>query len=236
MSVPSLAGRRHDKTSTLAPLEQARFNMVEQQIRTWDVLDYRVLDVLHAIAREEFVRPEHRAMAYADVALPVPGGSGEKLFKPVIDGRILQSIALTGDEEVLEIGTGSGYTTACLAKLARRVSSIDLRAQFAESAALRLKMQNIFNASVECCDAFSGYKPKNKFDVIILGGAVASVPAVLWNWLNANGRIFAVRGLSPVMEAVVLSGTEKLPVSNSLFETDLPYLDGAKPAPRPFVL
>ncbi len=226
--------------NTPAQHAQARFNMVEQQVRTWDVLDYRVLDVLHAIPREEFVRPEHRAIAYADVELPVlngpAGGTSEKLFKPVIDGRILQSIALTGDEEVLEIGTGSGYTTACLAKLARRVTSIDRRADFAEMAAARLKALGIFNLSIACADAFNGYTPAHKFDVIVLGGAVAEVPAVLWQMLNPNGHIFAVRGLSPVMDAVVLSGTAKLPKSSSLFETDLPYLTGAEPAARPFVL
>ena len=219
---------------------QARFNMVEQQVRTWDVLDYRVLDVLHAIPREEFVRPEHRAMAYADVELPVlsrtAGGASEKLFKPVIDGRILQSIALTGDEEVLEIGTGSGYTTACLAKLARRVTSLERCADFAELAALRLKSLGIFNLSVECADALNCYAPAHRFDVIVLGGAVAELPEVLWQMLNPNGRIFAVRGLSPVMDAVVLSGTAKLPKMLSLFETDLPYLYGAEPAARPFVL
>ena len=229
--------------NTPAQHAQARFNMVEQQVRTWDVLDYRVLDVLHAIPREEFVRSEHRAMAYADVELPVlaaqAGGAPdkpEKLFKPVIDGRILQSIALTGDEEVLEIGTGSGYTTACLAKLARRVTSIERRADFAEMAALRLKALGIFNLSVECRDALNGYAPAHKFDVIVLGGAVAELPVVLWQMLNPNGRIFAVRGLSPVMDAVVLSGTAKLPKTLSLFETDLPYLVGAEPAERPFVL
>ncbi len=226
--------------NTPAQHAQARFNMVEQQVRTWDVLDYRVLDVLHAIPREEFVRPEHRAMAYADVELPVlagsAGGALEKLFKPVIDGRILQSIALTGDEEVLEIGTGSGYTTACLAKLARRVTSLERRADFAEMAAVRLKALGIFNLRIECTDAFNGYAPAHKFDVIVLGGAVAELPEVLWQMLNPNGRIFAVRGLSPVMDAVMLSGTVKLPKTLSLFETDLPYLQGAEPAPRPFVL
>ena len=232
--------------NTPAQHAQARFNMVEQQIRTWDVLDYRVLDVLHAIPREEFVRPEHRAMAYADVELPVlaglagggglAGGALEKLFKPVIDGRILQSIALTGDEEVLEIGTGSGYTTACLAKLARRVTSIDRRADFAEMAARRLKTLGLFNLSIECAEAFNGYAPAHKFDVIVLGGALAQLPERIWQMLNPNGRIFAVRGLSPVMDAVVLSGSAKLPKATSLFETDLPYLHGAEPAERPFVL
>ena len=226
--------------NTPAQHAQARFNMVEQQVRTWDVLDYRVLDVLHAIPREEFVRSEHRAMAYADVELPVlngpAGGASEKLFKPVIDGRILQSIGLTGDEEVLEIGTGSGYTTACLAKLARRVTSIDRRADFAEMAAARLKALGIFNLSIACADALNGYAPAHKFDVIVLGGAVAELPTLLWQMLNPNGRIFAVRGLSPVMDAVVLRGTAKLPKTSSLFETDLPYLEGAEPVARPFVL
>jgi protein-L-isoaspartate(D-aspartate) O-methyltransferase len=217
-------------------LEQARFNMVEQQVRTWDVLDAAVLAVLHKTEREAYVRAEHRAMAYADVALPVPGGSGELLFKPVIDGRILQAIALSGDEDVLEIGTGSGYTTACLAGLARRVTSIDVRADFTHAAAGRLKSQGIYNVTLASANAWTDFSPAHSFDVVILGGAVAEVPAAVWQWLNAGGRCFAIRGLSPVMEAVHVSGSAKAPLTKSLFETDLAYLRGAEPLARPFVL
>jgi protein-L-isoaspartate(D-aspartate) O-methyltransferase len=216
---------------------QARFNMVEQQVRTWDVLDHRVLDVLHAMPRELFVNAEHRALAYADVALPVPGASqGETLFKPVIDGRILQAVALNGEEEVLEIGTGSGYTTACLAKLARQVTSIDCRNALTEAAAARLKALGLFNVTLASADAWVDFAPKYGFDVVILGGAVAQLPEIVWQWLNPNGRVFAVRGVSPAMEAMSLSGTAKLPVIKSLFETDLPYLQGAQAKPRAFVL
>jgi protein-L-isoaspartate(D-aspartate) O-methyltransferase len=228
-------------------LSQARFNMVEQQVRTWDVLDARVLEVLHQLPREEFVRAEHRSMAYADVGLPVLGNNTQKLFKPVIEGRVLQAIALLGDEDVLEIGTGSGYTTACLAKLARQVHSVEIDPALAKLAADRLKSLNIFNAKVQHADglasfSYSGKTPNSKssaghlFDVIVLGGAVAHVPDSLWKMLQPDGRIFAVRGYSPVMEAVLLRGDLKHHSVTSLFETELPYLQGCEPSKPKFSL
>jgi protein-L-isoaspartate(D-aspartate) O-methyltransferase len=210
-----------------------RYNMVEQQVRTWDVLDHRVLDVLHQVERELFVRPEHAGMAYADVELPVPGATaGQKLFKPVFDGRLLQSIELIGDEHVLEIGTGSGYTTACLARLARQVVSVEIDPVLANQAQNTLKAMSVFNAKVLSADALKGFDPAAKFDVIVLGAAVENIPAQLLGWMKPDGRLFAVRGLSPVMEAVMIApnGT----VKKSLFETDLPYLIGAAPQ-RKFV-
>jgi protein-L-isoaspartate(D-aspartate) O-methyltransferase len=217
-------------------LSQARFNMVEQQVRTWDVLSARVLEVLHTLPREEFVREEHRAMAYADVALPVPASLQEKLFKPVIEGRILQSLDLTGDEDVLEIGTGSGYTTACLAKLARHVHSVDTDATLVANATLRLKGLSIFNAKVQHADGLKHFSAPHTFDVIVLGAAVAKVPDQLWKLLNPNGRIFAVRGYSPVMEAVRMKGSLQHHTVSSLFETDLPYLFGSEPNKPKFSL
>ena len=217
-------------------LEKARFNMVEQQVRTWDVLDYRVLEVLHNIPREHFVESEHAAMAYADTELPVPGASaGEKLFKPVIDGRILQAIGLSGDEDLLEIGSGSGYTSACLAKLARQVLCIDQNAAFCDAAAKRTKQIGLHNVRFEAC-ALHDFKPKFGFDVIVVGGAVAHIPEQLRTWLNPGGRIFAVRGISPVMEAVLLKNDSKSFSTQSLFETDLPYLHGSEPERPKFSL
>jgi protein-L-isoaspartate(D-aspartate) O-methyltransferase len=217
-------------------LSQARFNMVEQQVRTWDVLSARVLEVLHALPREVFVRDEHRSLAYADLALPVPASQHEKLFKPVIDGRILQSLDLTGDEDVLEIGTGSGYTTACLAKLARQVLSLERDASLATNAAERLKGLSIFNAKVQHADYLDNFQVTHGFDVIVLGAAVANVPEHLWKHLNPNGRIFAVRGYSPVMEAVLMQGNLQHHSVTSLFETDLPYLFGSEPSKPKFSL
>lgn len=217
-------------------LQKARFNMVEQQVRTWDVLDYRVLEVLHNMPREHFVDAEHAAMAYADTELPVPGATlGEKLFKPVIDGRLLQSLALTGEEDVLEIGSGSGYTSACLAKLARQVHCLDHNARFCESANTRTRQLGLHNVRFDAC-ALQDFTPSFKFDVIVLGGAVGHVPETLRTWLNPGGRIFAVRGISPVMEAVLLTSDGKNSSSQSLFETDLPYLSGSEPERPKFSL
>jgi protein-L-isoaspartate(D-aspartate) O-methyltransferase len=211
-------------------LERARFNMVEQQVRTWDVLDYRILDVLHAMPREDFVQAPHQHLAYADVELPVPGASGgEKLFKPVIDGRILQSLDLNGSEDVLEVGAGSGYLTACLAKLARQVQSVEIDAQIAGAARAAIKKQNLFNVTLHQADALKGFTPSHQFDVIVLGAAVVDLPAQIWNWLKPNGRVFAVRGMSPVMEAVLMRVGSHAPMVQSLFETDLPYLHGMEP-------
>lgn len=217
-------------------LEKARFNMVEQQVRTWDVLDYRVLDVLHTVPRELFVESEHAALAYADTELPVPGAkAGEKLFKPVIDGRILQSLGLLGDEDVLEIGFGSGYTSACLAKLARQVHCLDLSSDFCDAAAKRTRQLGLHNLRFEA-RALSDFTPKFNFDAIVLGAAVAHVPDQLRTWLNPGGRIFVVRGLSPVMEAVLLKSDGKNIITQSLFETDLPYLHGSEPERPKFSL
>lgn len=217
-------------------LEKARFNMVEQQVRTWDVLDYRVLDALHHVPRELFVETEHAAMAYADTELPVPGASGgEKLFKPVIDGRILQALGLSGEEDVLEIGCGSGYTSACLGKLARQVVCIDQNAEFCHAAAARTKQIGLHNLRFESA-MLRDFSPKFNFDVIVLGGAVEHIPEQLRGWLNPGGRIFAVRGLSPVMEAVLLKTDGKSFSTQSLFETDLPYLHGYEPERPKFSL
>jgi protein-L-isoaspartate(D-aspartate) O-methyltransferase len=175
-------------------------------------------------------------MAYADVALPVPGSTTQKLFKPVIEGRILQAIALTGDEDVLEIGTGSGYTTACLAKLARQVHSVEIDSALAEQAEATLRSLAIFNAKVQHADGLANFSASHKFDVIVLGGAVAHVPDSLWKLLQPGGRIFAVRGYSPVMEAVLMQGDLKHHSFTSLFETELPYLLGSEPNKPKFSL
>ena len=208
-------------------MAQARFNMVEQQVRTWDVLEHRVLDVLHAIPRERFVSAGQANLAYADLALPL--AHGEYLFKPVLDGRILQSLNPTADEDVLEIGTGSGYLTACLAQLSRRVTTVDLHADLLTEARAAATAANVHNIEYVHADAFAAFIPKQRFDCIVLGGAVATIPAIVWQWLKPHGRIFAVRGVSPAMEAVLLRGSAQAATHTSLFETDVPYLHGCAP-------
>ena len=210
-------------------LEQARFAMIEQQERPWDVLDPRVLEALMAVRREDFVAAEHRQLAFAD--LPLPIGHGELMMKPVVEGRLLQALALEPTDEVLEIGTGSGFVTACLARLARAVTSIDRQADFIAAAGPRLAQAGVGNVRLEVADAF-GFEPGRQFDAIAVTAAVASIPARFTDWLKPGGRLFVIRGLSPVQEAVrVVRRGDDLAVE-SLFETDVPYLHGAEPVPQ----
>ena len=211
-------------------LSVARRNMVENQVRPWEVLDARVLDVLGALPREAFVPKPYAALAYADVALPI--GHQELMLKPVVEGRILQALLPGAGERILEIGTGTGYFADCLARLSARVTSIDRHADFAEAARARLQAQAIANVECVHADALSGFAPLDKFDAIAVTGAVASLPKVFGQWLKPAGRLFVIRGFEPAMQAVLL---QRAPdggwIEERLFETDTPYLAGAAPAP-----
>ena len=207
---------------------QARENMVEQQVRPWDVLDPRVLSVIGRTPREDFVDPAYRELAYADLSLPI--GHGQFMMKPVVEGRTLQSLAIAPHERVLEIGTGSGYLTACLGRLAREVVSLERHADLADAARARLSAQCISNAEVITADAFH-WDSSRSFDAICVTGAVESIPADFLRWLKPGGRMFVVRGHSPAMEAVLLHRDVNGSRTESLFETDVPYLAGAAPVP-----
>ena len=210
--------------------DQARFAMVEQQVRPWEVLDPRVLDVLSRVRREDFVLPRHRKLAFADLALPME--HGESMMKPVLEGRLLQALDLQPEDEVLEIGTGSGFVTACLAMLARDVTSIDIHGDFVERARARLQGNGLSCARIEQADAYA-FNPGRQFDAVAVTGAVAEIPARFREWLKPNGRLFVVRGISPVLEAVrIVRNSERDFGSESLFETDLDYLRGAEPVAR----
>lgn len=206
----------------------ARALMVEQQIRPWDVLDLRVLDVLGTLPREDFMPAAQRALAYADAPLPL--GDGEFALKPVIVGRVLQALALDGTEDVLEIGTGNGYLTACLGLLARDVVSVERDATRASAADAAIKAQGLGNVQVVNADAMTWDTPR-RFKVVCITGAVDAIPQKFIQWLEPGGRMFIVRGRSPAMEAVLLHNDVNGPRIQSLFETDLPYLAGAAPAP-----
>jgi len=211
---------------------QARENMVEQQVRPWDVLDPRVLSVIGRTPREDFVDPAYRELAYADLSLPI--GHGQFMMKPVVEGRTLQSLAIAPHERVLEIGTGSGYLTACLAQLGRGVHSLEINPALAEAARARLDAQHLHAATVETADAMH-WLSDERFDVVCVTGAVAEVPARFLEWLAPNGRLFVIHGQSPVMEATLWQGGVNAARPESLFETDIPYLVGGEPTPR-FVL
>lgn len=220
-------------TMTTLDYAKARELMVEQQIRPWDVLDPRVLEVLSALPREQFAPAAHRNLAYADVALPL--ADGEFMMKPVVEGRALQALDLAPGDDVLEIGTGSGFLTACLGRLAREVVSLELHADLADAARQKLAAQAIGNVRVETADAYA-YATDRRFSAICVTGAVAELPPRFLRWLQPGGRMFIVRGRSPAMEAVLLhAGHDSNAVNGaritSLFETDLPYLVGAAPSP-----
>lgn len=213
--------------------EQARYAMVEQQVRPWEVVDPLVLEALGRVRREDFVAPRQRKLAFADVALPIE--HGEFMFKPVLEGRLLQSLQLKPEDEVLEIGTGSGFVTACLAHICRAVHSIDRHADFVERAKSRLEGIGLANARIEQADAMQ-FNPGRRFDAVLIGAAVAEIPAHMRDWLRVGGRMVVVRGESPAMEALLLTRLDDTHYrEESLFETDLPYLYGAEPKPR-FVL
>lgn len=207
---------------------KAREAMVEQQVRPWDVLDMRVLNVLLNMPREAYVPASQRALAYVDIALPLP--HGESMMKPVVEGRALQALELQGTEDVLDIGTGSGFLAACLGQLARSVTSIERHGDLAAQAAQTLLAQGDTNVSVVHADAFE-WEPGRQFDAIVVGGAVDSIPQRFLGWLRPGGKLFAVRGRAPAMEAVLVHADVNGPRIESLFETDLAYLAGAAPVP-----
>ncbi|AOD13923.1 protein-L-isoaspartate O-methyltransferase [Xanthomonas fragariae] len=209
---------------------QAREKMVEQQIRPWDVLDLRVLDVLARMPREAFVPEAYKTLAYVDVEIPL--SAGQKMMKPVVEGRMLQALDLQPGEDVLEVGTGSGFATVCLAALAREVVSLEIDPTLAAAARANLDSTGLgSNVRVEIADVF-GWQSERRFDAICVTGAVDAL-AIQWlQWLRPSGRLFVVHGHEPAMEAVLVRGDVNAPRIESLFETDLAYLQGAAPTPR----
>ena len=184
-------------------IERARFNMVEQQIRTWEVLDQRVLDLLLKVRREEFVPPQHRALAFVDMEIPL--GHGEKMLAPKMEARMLQELTLKPSDRVLEVGTGSGYMTALLASLAAHVCSVDIVPEFTRSAGVKLATNGIANVTLETGDAARGWNQEPSYDVIILTGSVPVLPEAFQNSLRPGGRLIAVVGEPPVMETRLIT-------------------------------
>ncbi|MEO6927202.1 MAG: protein-L-isoaspartate O-methyltransferase [Rhodanobacter sp.] len=211
--------------------EQARVNMVENQVRPWEVLDARVLNVIGRVRREDFVAPEHRRLAFADLCLPI--GHGEVMMKPVVEGRVLQALALQPTDNVLEIGTGSGYLSACLATLAARLTSIDIHADFTAVAAQRLREAGIVNVSLVTGEAVNAWQPDEQYDALVVTGAVAEIPSRWLGWLKPGARALIVSGQSPAQVATLRThegaGGYREEI---LFETDLPYLTHAEPVAR----
>lgn len=215
--------------------EQARFNMVEQQIRPWEVLDQQVLQVILHTPREDFVPAAYRSLAFADTNIPL--GQGQVMMIPSVEGRLLQALTLQKTDKVLEIGTGSGYLTACLAKLAGHVESVDIFPGFTESAAKKLAAHGISNVNLASGDAAEGWNSGGQYDAIAVTGSVPVIPESYKKALTVNGRLFVIVGDTsmPIMSAhLVTRVTESQWVQESLFETSIPPLLNAK-KPRTFV-
>jgi protein-L-isoaspartate(D-aspartate) O-methyltransferase len=214
-------------------LERARFNMIEQQIRTWEVLDQRVLDILFKVRREEFVPQSYRALAFFDMEIPL--GHGEKMLHPKLEARMVQELALAPTDRVLEVGTGSGYMTALLATLGGHVYSVDIIPDFTRAASERLAAHGIRNVTLETGDASRGWDRHGPYDAIVLTASVPLLPEGFVASLKPGGRLLAVVGEPPVMEArLVTSAGGGAASTITLFETCIAPLKNA-PQPERFV-
>ena len=204
--------------------EVAKFNMIQQQIRPWEVLDDQVLAVLDEIDRQDFVQDCYKGLAYADCRVPI--STGASMFPPVIEGRMLQALLIENDDKILEIGSGSGYITACLEKLGKQVVSLEINPETLDLAKQNIASYNFNNVEFEQADAFN-CKYDQAFDAIVVGGAVRKVPENLKQALNIGGRMFIIVGQSPVMQALLITRASIDEwITQSLFETDLPELTG----------
>ena len=209
-------------------IEQARFNMIEQQIRPWNVLDTDVLQLLSTVKREDFVPEAHRALAFADLELPLRSGvEGACMLAPKVEARMLQDLALQPTDKVLEIGAGSGYMAALLAQRAQRVISLEIDPELAALARANLLKAGIHNAEVRQADGSQGAPVEGPFDAIVLSGSVAEVPHKLLAQLKVGGRLLAVVGDQPVMHATLVTRTGEAQYSTRQdWDTVAPRLQG----------
>ncbi|MBX3606880.1 MAG: protein-L-isoaspartate O-methyltransferase [Piscinibacter sp.] len=206
-------------------IEQARFNMIEQQIRPWDVLDPAVLSLLTIVKREDFVPAAYRSLAFVDTEVPLPGG--QCMLAPRVEARLLQELALHKHERVLEVGAGSGYMAALLAHRAQQVITLEIVPELVQLAAANLKRAAIVNATVRQADGSRGLPGEAPFDAIVLSGSIAEVPQGLLGQLKVGGRLVAIVGQQPVMRATLVTrSSEHGYASVELFDTVAPRLVG----------
>lgn len=196
-------------TPTPMSFDRARFNMIEQQIRPWDVLDPVVLELLDRVRRDQFVPLAHQALAYVDMELPLGSAADQLMLAPRVQARLVQDLSVKPTDKVLEIGTGSGYTTALLASLAQRVVSLEIDETIARTARENLQRAGISNAEVRVADAaangFAACAAEGPWDAILVSGSVAEVPAALLALLAPGGRLITVVGHEPVMRATIVT-------------------------------
>ena len=206
-------------------IEQARFNMIEQQIRPWDVLDLNVLDLLARVRREDFVPPAYQALAFVDAEVPL--GHGQMMLAPKVEARMLQEAQVQRHERVLEIGAGSGFMAALLAHRAQSVIALERIGALAAMATANLRRGGVLNASVREMDGQAGLPGDGPFDVIMLSGSVAEVPQALLDQLKIGGRLLTIVGQEPVMRAVRITRLSATALqSQDLFDTVAPRLAG----------
>jgi protein-L-isoaspartate(D-aspartate) O-methyltransferase len=211
-------------------IEQARFNMIEQQIRPWNVLDQDVLDLLHIVKREQFVPAACAALAFADTEIPL--GNGAEMFNPKVEARVLQELQLKKHENVLEIGAGSGYMSALLASKARHVTTVEINPALQTMAQQNLANANVTNVTVELGNGADGWSAGAPFDVIVISGALEVLPENFKKQLKVGGRIAAVVGEAPVMECVIITRVAEHAFDTvKIFETNIkPLLSAPKPS------
>lgn len=212
-------------------VEQARTNMIECQIRTWEVLDQTILDLLAVVKREEFVPPQYRSLAFADMEIPL--GHGEVMLSPRLEARMLQELALTKADKALEVGTGSGYVTALLANLAGQAISVERIEEFSHSAARKLAGHGLGNIALEIGDAAGGWARQAPYDAILLTGSVPVLPEAFREQLSIGGRLLAVIGDEPAMTATLITRVSETDFESAgLFETCIPPLRNVKQPAR----
>jgi protein-L-isoaspartate(D-aspartate) O-methyltransferase len=214
-------------------IEQARHNMIVQQIRPWEVIDERVLDLLAEVRREDFVPPAYRNLAFCDMQIPL--GQGEAMMEPKIEARLIQELTIRPNDKVLEIGTGSGYVTALLARLGGHVTSVEIRPEFMQDAAEKLARNGINNVDLHQGDGARGWQKAARYDAIVVTGSLPVMQEAFKQQLAVGGRLVVIVGQSPVMEARRLTRVSEVSFdADSLFDTDLPPLRNAE-GPSRFV-
>lgn len=206
--------------------EKARFNMIEQQIRTWEVLDPKVLQLLHDVPRENFVPEAYQGLAFADIEIPL--ASGQSMLSPKLEARILQSLSIEPTDKILHIGTGSGYFTALLAHQGEHVHSIEIDPELNATASFKLSENNIHNVTIELANGVNGFPAKQPYDVIVFTGSSPVEPPNVREQLSVGGVMFIVLGKSPVMQATLIQRVSETAYKEDvLFETCIPELEGA---------
>ncbi|MEE8379682.1 MAG: protein-L-isoaspartate O-methyltransferase [Gammaproteobacteria bacterium] len=214
-------------------IELARFNMIEQQIRPAEVLDQRVLETISETPREAFVPETYQDLAFSDINVEI--GNAEMMMKPIMEARILQALNIQPGDKILEIGTGSGYLTALLAKLGGHVESVEIEPKILDQAKTRLGNQGITNVTLVQGDASQGWNPNEAYDVIAITGSFPILPESFQKQLTVGGRMAVIVGESPVMEALLITRTaEDQWVTQALFETDFPALQNVE-QPQAFI-